>query len=139
MSFSPSAMTFYDLDANHMAHQIPFESWIATGEASIRLFHEEVGGVEVSTVFLKIPPSIIFDRPDQDPLLFELAVISDEGFQLMARFFTYGEAEQGHRTVVESLKEHACSSRAMCANLLADVQTRLRSQGGSGRTSRNKA
>lgn len=63
---------------------------------------EMIGAVRVSTVLL---PSATFS-PVGPPKIFETMCFDDAGHVLdtMARYATYDEAEQGHRTIVSSIR-----------------------------------
>ena len=66
-----------------------------------RVAREEVGDVEVSTVFLSHDHNW---TGEGDPILFETMVFGGEWDGMCDRYHTYDQALAGHRSIVEKIE-----------------------------------
>jgi hypothetical protein len=63
----------------------------------------KIGDVEVSTVFLCVDTAYIAE--EHVPILFETMVFGGEMDEYCERWCTWGEAEEGHKAVVEQVAQ----------------------------------
>ena len=77
--------------------------WFETAGAARRVAWDKVGSYTVSTVFLAINHN--FGDYEGAPILWETMVFDENGEEAHClRYRTREEAEQGHKTVVEELR-----------------------------------
>jgi hypothetical protein len=72
--------------------------WYETAQRHIG--DDTINGVRVSTVFLGLDHSF----SEGDPILFETMVFGGEHNEWQERYFTYDEAEAGHKNVVRRIR-----------------------------------
>ena len=99
--------------------------WMQTGDNRVAL--DEIGGIRVSTVFLGLDHN--WSRQG-DPLLFETMVfmLDDEAGD-MNRYFTWGEAEAGHKKIVELIKVQLADAEFLTKDTLRDLMKKAKSEG----------
>jgi hypothetical protein len=78
---------------------------------SRRVAQDEIEGIEVSTVFLGLNHNF---SGKGDPLLFETMVFfPEEGSGTMWRYFTWAEAEAGHKEILDSVKQQLAEANTV--------------------------
>jgi len=83
--------------------------WI--GSSTKRVAFDEIEGVEVSTIFLGLNHNF---SGKGDPLLFETMVFfPEEGSGTMWRYFTWAEAEAGHKEILDSVKQQLAEANTV--------------------------
>ena len=76
--------------------------WAQKFESQDRVVAKDnVGETKISTVFLGLD----HQYGDGEPLLFETMVFGGELDQEMDRYSTWEEAEEGHKTMIEKVKQ----------------------------------
>lgn len=112
-------MNLYWYLEGHVAKPMPGDVWdsdLATRFPEKRVAHTDLGGAEISTVFLGMDHQFFDDGP---PLIFETMVFSsdypaiDEGCE---RYTTWDEAERGHHATVERIKAYIAEQEATDAD-----------------------
>jgi hypothetical protein len=94
-------MSQYYILEGHEAKPCDAMTWGKWFEKNDRhVADEKIGDVRISTVFLGLNHS--FDNGE--PLLFETLVFGGELDQEMDRYFTWEQAETGHKKMVERVK-----------------------------------
>lgn len=88
------------------------------GDRRVALY--ECEEYSVSTVFLGMNHSI-----SGDPLLFETAVFIEGGVINMDRYFTWGEAEEGHKKILETIEGVRKSSGDEMKTLLERMRAKI--------------
>jgi hypothetical protein len=90
--------------------------WMETANRRVAL--DEIGGREISTVFLGIDHGPALLRPDHDarrrprPVLFETMTFSAGGeSEGLLRYCTWEEAEEGHRAQCAALRTKQAAPR----------------------------
>lgn len=86
---------------------LEWADWLETADR--RVAETQIGDIWVSTVFLGMDHGFFSD----DPLLFETLVFPTEEFGTMVRYFTWEEAEEGHRKVVQAIQAMIEQSQAI--------------------------
>ncbi len=83
--------------------------WLETAERKICRDYSfgDDGGIVVSTVFLGLNHSF----SGETPILFETMVFGGKHHELMTRYHTRAEAEQGHQDVVNLLESYYSTSK----------------------------
>ena len=77
----------------------------------------EIDGIVVSTIFLGVDYNFIGVG---DPLLFEtLVFMPDKNTGQMDRYFTWGEAEEGHQVMVKIIREQLAHVDMLTIDTLA--------------------
>ncbi|MDX9974898.1 MAG: hypothetical protein RBU21_18060 [FCB group bacterium] len=123
---------FYTLDANKRA--IPCRSahewgvWFATADRVVA--RDTVGEVVVSTVFLGIDHNF---HGQGDPLLFETMVFLADGEPgRLRRYFIWGEAEQGHREIMQAIQVESEMASVSVADVITSMMQRFNVPAGAG-------
>jgi hypothetical protein len=76
-------------------------AWMEANPEQVRLGFDEVGAVQVLTVFLGWDRAASPARMDQAPLLFETTILRDGGGpEMQRRYSDYDEALAGHAALV---------------------------------------
>ncbi len=99
---------YYKLEGKSIVQcrdMMEWAKWFETADRHVAL--EYIFGIRVSTVFLGLDHNFSMNGK---PLLFETMVftrchVEDE----MCRYYTYEEAETGHRLIVDNIKSHPWS------------------------------
>jgi hypothetical protein len=73
-----------------------------TGNAACRVAYDQVGEVEISTVFTGLNHR---SDPNLPPLLFETLLTSGQYDGQRQRYTTWDEAETGHKLIVQQLEQ----------------------------------
>jgi len=84
---------------------------------TIRLFSTEIGQSRISTVFLSMDHSLAGLIGDGTPILFETMVFGGEYDEYQERYYTYDEAEEGHKRIVEMVDKVAIEREKKLNNL----------------------
>jgi hypothetical protein len=91
--------------------------WFHTADRHVA--DEEIGGIRISTVFLGWNSRFNFEG---DPLLFETMIFFPDGETgNVWRYFTWAEAEEGHRKVVEIIKQQTIEADYVAADVLRQL------------------
>jgi hypothetical protein len=78
---------------------------------SRRVANDEIEGIRVSTVFLGLNHDF---SGKGDPLLFETMVFLPDGSTgTMWRYFTWAEAEAGHKEILDSVKQQLANANTV--------------------------
>jgi len=67
------------------------------------LFRDEIGDIEISTVFLPLDPKLSFG--DGEPRIFETIVFGGEYDSRTKRYTTYEDAEIGHKNLCDTVRK----------------------------------
>ena len=85
--------------------------------------NENIAGIRISTVFLGIDHSS--DKAD-DPLLFETMVFLPNGDAgRMRRYFTWEEAEQGHKEIADLVRAEAIIADLDAADIISQIMLKM--------------
>lgn len=109
--------------------------WLETADCCVAF--DEIDGIAISTLFLgldhnwsNVIDSFISDisgKEQQDPLLFETRIFLPNGdASAMMRYFTWEEAEQGHRKAVETILEARKETEEIANKALSDLIKKAR-------------
>lgn len=83
-----------------------------------RVGFDIVEDIEVSTVFIGLDLSSA-----EDPLLFETAIFSADDTTIVNRYFTWAEAEEGHRKIVNHLESINESSSGHVKDIIEKIKS----------------
>lgn len=94
-----------------------------------RVALDEIGDMSVSTVFLGVDHNSHLDGCiDADPILFETAVFQGEAeLNSIQRYFTWAEAEVGHREVCDALRAALLEAQGSAQGILDRIKDSIRS------------
>lgn len=82
---------------------------------------ETIEGFRVSTVFLGLNHNF---SGNGDPLLFETMVFSPNGRSIdMKRYFTWEEAEEGHKKIVETIKVNLAEAHGKTSEVIHKIKS----------------
>lgn len=114
---------YYKL-AGKMVVECPFLEWAYWFEtADRRVARDEVAGIEISTVFLGLDHNF-FGK--SDPLLFETLVFLPDGTTgKMRRYFTWVEAEQGHKEITDLIRAEAMNADLDAADIISQAMLKM--------------
>lgn len=91
--------------------------WFETADRHVA--DETIGGIRISTVFLGLDHNLLHKG---DPLLFETKIFFPDGETGDTwRYFTWAEAEEGHRKAVEIIKQQTMEADYVAADVLLDA------------------
>ena len=113
---------FYILDgkiAKQCDSVLEWAEWME--ENSCRVAFDRIDEIEVSTVFLGLNYNHFGEG---DPLLFETMSFWPEDLSKSEqwRYFTWEEAEAGHRKMVEEIKKMICDANAIAGKSIAALK-----------------
>jgi len=95
--------------------------WFET--ASRKVVHDEINEIMISTVFLGLDHN--FSRRG-DPLLFVTLVFFPNGETgRMRRYFTWGEAEQGHKQITDLIRIEAIGAEYDAAEVMGNLMLKM--------------
>lgn len=115
-------MEYYILDGTLAKIEPSILAWGKWYESADRLVaHTQLEHATVSTVFLGVDHTFIGIG---DPLLFETMVfLKDGGYGQVARYFTWGEAEHGHKQIVDVIKQEESDMEKLSIDLIQSLLT----------------
>ena len=100
---------------------LEWAEWFETAER--RVASEDIAGIWISTVFLGLDHNY---SSKGDPLLFETMTFSPEGeANQMRRYFTWEEAEQGHKQVADLVRAEAMEADLDAADVISQVMLKM--------------
>ena len=105
------------LDGKMVVRAKSLMQWAAWFETANRhVADETIAGIRISTVFLGLDHN---HWGKGDPLLFETMTFAADGEDLgQWRYFTWGEAEEGHKMIVEVIKAQADKADLLSKDVL---------------------
>lgn len=103
--------------------------WFETADRRVAL--DEIDGIRISTVFLGLDHnfSLLGLRGKADPLLFETMVFMPDGeIGDMNRYFTWGEAEEGHKTIAGLVRTQLADAEFLTKDALRDLMKKAKTE-----------
>lgn len=99
----------YLLDGHTVVRCFDFLTWAQQYDSGERQVAEDTGtGWRLSTVFLALATV----REGQEPALFETALFTPAGVQILARYATWDAAAHGHRVLLGKVPALLAETRA---------------------------
>jgi hypothetical protein len=121
---------YYKLDGKMVvqaADLLEWAAWIETADRRVAL--DEIDGIKISTIFLTLDHnfSVAGLQGRADPLLFETTVFMPDGeIGDMNRYFTWGEAEEGHKKIAELIKAQLADAEFLTKDALHDLMRKIK-------------
>ncbi len=115
---------YYKLDGKvvvRCSSLLEWGEWFETAKRHVA--DEEISGIRISTVFLGLDHN--FSRKG-DPLLFETMVFLPDGTgDRMCRYFSWGEAEEGHKKMADLVRAEIIESGYDAAEFIGKLMLKI--------------